>query len=179
MSKVLAGKRVAFLATDGFEQAELTQPWNSIKDAGAVVVLVSPKSGLIQGMSHDVKADEFTVDETVDSVSAEDFDGLVLLGGVVYPETLRVCEAGVSFVRDFFKQHKPVAAICHGPWALIEADVVRGRRVTSWPSWKTDLINAGGEWVDEECVVDQGLVTGRKPDDLDAYCAMVIEVFAV
>lgn len=178
MSKTLDGKRIAFLATDGFEQVELTQPWQSIKDAGAEVVLVSPKSGKIQGMHHDQKADKFKVDETVDSVSAENFDGLVLPGGVANPDSLRVCEDAVSFVRDFFKQHKPVAAVCHGPWMLVEADVVRGRKVTSWPSLKTDLINAGAKWVDEECVVDEGLVTSRKPDDLDAFCAKAIEEFA-
>lgn len=178
MSKILDGKRIAFLATDGFEQVELTQPWDALKKAGAKVVLVSPKSGSIQGMHHDAKADKFDVDETVDSVSAEDFDGLVLPGGVANPDTLRTCQDSVSFVRDFFKQHKPVAAVCHGPWMLIEADVVRGRKVTSWPSLKTDLINAGADWVDQECVVDEGLVTSRKPADLDAFCAKAIEEFA-
>lgn len=174
----LSGKRIAFLATDGFEQVELTQPWNAIKKAGAEVVLVSPKSGSIQGMNHDEKADTFKVDQTIDSASAEDFDGLVLPGGVANPDTLRMCEDSVSFVRDFFKQHKPVAAICHGPWTLIEADVVRDRTVTSWPSLKTDLKNAGAHWVDEACVCDQGLVTSRKPDDLDAFCEKAIEEFA-
>ena len=141
-------------------------------------MLVSPKSGLIQGMNHDEKADQFKVDELVGSVSAEDFDGLVLPGGVANPDSLRMCEDSVSFVRDFFKQHKPVAAICHGPWTLIEADVVRGRKVTSWPSLKTDLINAGAEWVDQACVVDEGLVTSRKPDDLKAFCEKAVEEFA-
>ncbi|WP_372716499.1 type 1 glutamine amidotransferase domain-containing protein [Novipirellula sp.] len=177
-NKKLSGKRIAFLATDGFEQVELTQPWQSIKDAGAEVVLVSPKKGKIQGMNHDEKADTFKVDKAVDSVSAEDFDGLVLPGGVANPDTLRMCEDSVSFVRDFFKQHKPVAAICHGPWTLIEADVVRGRRVTSWPSLKTDLKNAGANWVDEACVCDEGLVTSRNPDDLPAFCDKAIEEFA-
>ncbi|WP_391564905.1 type 1 glutamine amidotransferase domain-containing protein [Allorhodopirellula solitaria] len=178
MSKTLDGKRIAFLATDGFEQVELTQPWDAIKNAGADVVLVSPESGTIQGMNHDEKADKFKVDENAGSVSAENFDGLVLPGGVANPDALRMCDDSVSFVRDFFKQHKPVAAICHGPWTLIEADVVRGRKVTSWPSLKTDLTNAGAEWVDQECVVDEGLVTSRKPDDLDAFCAKAIEEFA-
>lgn len=178
MAKKLDGLRIAFLATDGFEQVELTQPWKAVKQAGATVVLVSPKSGQIQGMNHDKKADQFDVDETVDAVSAESFDGLVLPGGVANPDSLRMCEDSVSFVRDFFKLQKPVAAICHGPWMLVEADVVRDRRVTSWPSLKTDLVNAGATWVDEECVVDQGLVTSRKPDDLDAFCAKAIEEFA-
>ncbi|MDV6029268.1 MAG: type 1 glutamine amidotransferase [Phycisphaera sp. RhM] len=174
----LKQKRIAFLATDGFEQVELTKPWEALKNAGAEVVLVSPKSGEIQGVNHDEKADTFQVDQSVHSASAEQFDGLVLPGGVFNPDALRVCEASVSFVRDFFKQHKPVAAICHGPWTLIEADVVRGRKVTSWPSLKTDLINAGAEWVDEECVCDQGLVTSRNPDDLPAFCDKAIEEFA-
>ncbi|EGF27391.1 intracellular protease, PfpI family protein [Rhodopirellula baltica WH47] len=176
--QTLNKKRIAFLATDGFEQVELTKPWEAIQAAGAEVVLVSPKDGKIQGMNHDEKADQFTVDQNVANVSAEDFDGLVLPGGVANPDTLRTCETSVSFIRDFFKQHKPVAAICHGPWTLIEADVVRGRRVTSWPSLKTDLKNAGAEWVDEECVCDEGLVTSRNPDDLPAFCDKAIEEFA-
>ncbi len=174
----LLGKRIAFLATDGFEQVELTKPWEFIRAAGAEVVLVSPKAGRIQGMNHDEKADTFEVDMNVNDASAEDFDGLVLPGGVSNPDALRTNEDAVNFVRDFFKQHKPVAAICHGPWTLIEADVVRGRRVTSWPSLKTDLQNAGAEWVDQECVCDQGLVTSRNPDDLPAFCNKAIEEFA-
>jgi protease I len=177
-SPILTNKRIAFLATDGFEQSELTQPWDAIKQAGAEVVLVSPKDGKIQGMHHDEKGDTFPVDDNVSAVSAEDFDGLVLPGGVANPDSLRTCEDSVSFIRDFFKQNKPVAAICHGPWTLIEADVVRGRRVTSWPSLKTDLINAGAEWVDKECVCDEGLVTSRNPDDLPAFCKKAIEEFA-
>ncbi len=177
-AKQLTGKRIAFLATDGFEQIELTRPWEAVKNAGGEAVLVSPKKGSIQGMNHDEKADTFQVDEEVGSVSAESFDGLVLPGGVANPDSLRMCEDAVSFVRDFFKQHKPVAAICHGPWTLIEADVVRDRQVTSWPSLKTDLQNAGATWVDEACVCDEGLVTSRKPDDLDAFCAKAIEEFA-
>ena len=131
MSNKLSGKKIAFLATDGFEQVEPTQPWNAIEDAGAEVVLVSLKSGKIQGFNHDEKADQFTVDRTVEDVSASEFNGLVLPGGVFNPDALRVNKKAVSFVRDFFTQHKPVAAICHGPWTLIEADVVRGRKVTS------------------------------------------------
>lgn len=176
--KQLSGKTIAFLATDGFEQVELTQPWEAIKDAGANVELISPKTGTVQGMNHDKKADKFTVDKTIDSVNAENYDGLVLPGGVANPDALRMNDTCVDFVRDFFKQGKPVAAICHGPWTLIEADVVRDRKVTSWPSLKTDLTNAGANWVDEECVCDQGLVTSRNPDDLPAFCQKAIEEFA-
>ena len=178
MNAALQGKRIAFLATDGFEQVELTKPWEAIKAAGAEIVLVSPKEGNIQGMNHDEKADKFDVDLSVDQASAEDFDGLVLPGGVANPDSLRICETSVSFIRDFFKQHKPVAAICHGPWTLIEAGVVEGRRITSWPSLKTDLKNAGANWVDEACVCDEGLVTSRNPDDLPAFCEKAIEEFA-
>jgi protease I len=174
----ITGKRIAFLATDGVEQVELTEPWMAVKDAGGRPELISIKSGKIQGMNHDEKADTFKVDKQVGSVSAEDYDGLVLPGGVANPDTLRLNEDAVDFVRDFFKQGKPVAAICHGPWMLVEADVVGGRIVTSWPSLKTDIRNAGGNWVDEQVVVDNGLVTSRKPDDLKAFCAKAIEEFA-
>lgn len=176
-NKKLDGKRIAFLATDGFEQVELTKPWEAVKDAGGQPVLVSPKDGDIQGVNHDEKADKFSVDQSISDASAEDYDALVLPGGVFNPDSLRTNEDCVNFVRDFFKQHKPVAAVCHGPWTLIEADVVRGRKVTSWPSLKTDLINAGANWVDEECVCDQGLVTSRNPDDLPAFCSKAVEEF--
>lgn len=174
----LEGKKIAFLATDGVEQVELTEPWSALRDAGAEVELISLKSGKIQGVNHDEKADQHDVDKTVSEVSARDYDGLVLPGGVFNPDALRVEDNAVRFVSDFFEQHKPVAAICHGPWLLVEADVVRGRRVTSWPSVRTDLENAGAHWVDEECVCDEGLVTSRKPDDLAAFCAKAIEEFA-
>lgn len=174
----LQGKSIAFLATDGVEQVELTQPWEEIKAAGAKVTLVSLKAGQIQGVHHDKPGDKFDVDAVIDDVSAEKFDGLVLPGGVFNPDALRVNETAVDFVRDFFKQHKPVAAICHGPWMLVEADVVEDRKVTSWPSVKTDLKNAGAEWVDQQCVCDEGLVTSRNPDDLPAFCSKAIEEFA-
>ena len=174
----LNGKTIAFLATNGFEQVELTEPWEKIKQAGATVKLISLEKGKIQGMNHSEKGDQFDVDETVGNVSAENYDGLVLPGGVLNPDTLRMNDTAVDFIRDFFKQHKPVAAICHGPWTLIEADVVRDRTVTSWPSLKTDLKNAGANWVDEECVCDEGLVTSRNPDDLPAFCDKAIEEFA-
>lgn len=174
----LIHKKVAFLVTDGFEQVELTQPWSAVKDAGADVHLVSINSGKVQGVHHEKQGDQFDVDKVVGEVDASQYDALVLPGGVFNPDALRVNVDAVNFVRDFFKQHKPVAAICHGPWTLIEAGVVEGRKLTSWPSLKTDLINAGANWVDEECVCDQGLVTSRNPDDLPAFCAKVIEEIA-
>jgi len=177
-SKILKGSTIAFLVTDGFEQVELTEPWVAIKNAGAVVHLVSIKSGKVQGVHHDEKGDQFTVDKVVRDVSATDYDALVLPGGVFNPDALRVNGEAVAFVSDFFKQHKPVASICHGPWMLIEAGVVAGRRLTSWPSLKTDLTNAGAIWSDEECVCDQGLVTSRSPDDLPAFCKKTIEEIA-
>jgi len=176
--KQLNGKRIAFLATNGFEQIELTEPWEHIKAAGATVELISPTAGSIQGMHHDQLGDKFPVDKTIDEVDAADYDGLVLPGGVANPDTLRMNQECVSFVRDFFKSAKPVAAICHGPWMLIEADVVHDRLVTSWPSLKTDLINAGARWIDKAVVCDQGLVTSRNPDDLPAFCDKAIEEFA-
>src|SRR3954471_9240429 len=178
VNQFISGKRIAFLATCGVEQVELTEPWKAVKDAGATPELISLKSGEIQGYNHDKKADTFDVDKVVADISAEDYDGLVLPGGVANPDTLRTCDEAVDFVRDFFKQQKPVAAICHGPWMLVEADVVEGRTLTSYPSIKTDIKNAGGNWVDKEVVVDNGLVTSRKPDDLKAFCAKAVEEFA-
>lgn len=174
----LTGKKIAFLATDGVEQIELTEPWRAVQATGATVELISLKRGFIQGMHHDKPGDGFEVDRTVDAVKAEEYDGLVLPGGVANPDTLRMDAKAVSFVRDFFRQGKPVAAICHGPWILAEADVLQDRVVTSWPSIKTDLVNAGAIWVDEEVHCDKGLVTSRKPDDLDAFCRKAIEEFA-
>lgn len=172
---VLTGKTVAILATDGFEQVELTEPMEKVKEAGAQVHIVSLASGEIQGMNHADKGDKFPVDKTVDEVSAADYNGLILPGGVQNPDTLRTNDKAVQFVRDFFVQHKPVSAICHGPWLLAEADVLKGRTITSFASIKTDLINAGANWVDQEVVVDQGLTTSRDPDDLEAFCKKVVE----
>lgn len=177
MRQNLEGKKIAFLATDGFEQVELTRPWEEINRAGAEVELVSLESVDIQGMNHDEKADTFTVDKIIDEVSASDYSGLVLPGGVKNPDALRLNKRAVQFVKEFFEQKKPVAAICHGPWMLVEAGVLEGRTVTSWPSLKTDIENAGGTWVDKDVYVDNGLVTSRKPDDLEAFCAKAIEEF--
>jgi len=178
MANELVGKRIAILATDGVEQVELTEPRKALEAAGADVDLISIHDGEIQGMNHMEKGDRFKVDGLVADADVSDYDGLVLPGGVVNPDRLRTDPDAVRFVREFFASEKPVAAICHGPWMLVEADVVRGRRLTSWPSLKTDIRNAGGEWVDAEVVVDQGLVTSRKPDDLPAFCAKVVEEFA-
>lgn len=177
MADKLQGKRVAFLATDMVEQVELTEPWQAVKGEGAAVELVSLEEGEIQGFNHYDKADTFRVDRTVEEARADDYDALVIPGGVGNPDTMRADENAVQFVRDFFEQGKPVGVICHGPWMLVEAGVVRDRKVTSWPSLETDIRNAGGNWVDEEVVVDQGLVTSRKPDDLPAFNKKIIEEF--
>jgi protease I len=173
----LQGKRVAFLATDMVEQVELTEPWKAVKDAGGTPELVSLKEGEIQGFDHYEKADTFKVDRTVEDARAEDYDALVIPGGVGNPDTMRTDENAVQLVRDFFEQGKPVGVICHGPWMLVEAGVVRGRKVTSWPSLQTDIRNAGGDWVDQEVVVDDGLVTSRRPDDLPAFNEKIVEEF--
>jgi protease I len=174
----LAGKKVAILATDGFEQSELTEPRRRLLEAGATAHVVAPHAGSIQGMQHHEKGEQVTVDRTLDAAQLEGYDALVLPGGVANPDELRMNESAVRFVRGFFDAGKPVAAICHGPWTLIEADAVRGRTVTSWPSLKTDLKNAGAQWVDREVVVDKGLVTSRKPQDLDAFSNKMIEEIA-
>jgi protease I len=174
----LQGKRVAFLATDMVEQVELTEPWNAVEAEGATPELVSLEEGEIQGFNHYDKADTFRVDRTVEEARADDYDALVIPGGVGNPDTLRMNENAVEFTRRFFEQGKPVGVICHGPWMLVESGVVRDRTVTSWPSLRTDIRNAGGNWVDQEVVVEDGLVTSRKPDDLPAFNAKIIEEFA-
>jgi len=178
MANELKGKRVAIVATDMVEQVELVKPRKALDEAGARTDLISIEPGEIQGFNHYDKADKFPVDRTIEEASADEYDGLLLPGGVGNPDTLRMDENVVSFVRDFFEQGKPVAAICHGPWTIVDAGVVRGRTLTSWPSLQTDIGNAGGKWVDEEVVVDQGLVTSRKPDDIPAFNAKMIEELA-
>lgn len=178
MPDQLKGRKVAFLATDGVEQVELTAPWNAVKQAGADVVLVSEKPGEIQAVNHDEKGERFPVDVLVSNVTARDFDALVLPGGVKNPDKLRTNDDAVKFVRDFMELDKPVAAICHGPWLLVEADAVRGRTITSWPSLETDVRNAGGAWVDKQVQLDQKLLTSRKPDDLPAFCAKLVELLS-
>jgi deglycase len=174
----LSGKRVAILATDGVEQAELIEPRKALDAAGANTKVVSPKSGSIKGWNHTDWGDPIKVDVTLDKTSPNDYDALLLPGGVMNPDHLRTNENAVNFVRAFFEAGKPVAAICHGPWLLVEADVVRGRNVTSWPSLQTDLRNSGAKWTDSQVVTDHGLVTSRKPDDIPAFNRKMIEEFA-
>ena len=178
MSNKLENRTVAILATDGVEQVELTEPRKAVEEAGATVRLLSIKEGEIQGMNHDKPGDKLKVDGLVADASVEEYDALILPGGVQNPDTLRMDEKAVAFVRDFARSGKPIGVICHGPWVMIEADVVRGRRMTSWPSVRTDLRNAGAEVVDEEVVTDKGLVSSRKPDDLPAFCRKIVEEFA-
>ena len=174
----LAGKKVAILAADMFERVELEQPRKALEKAGATVEVISIHDGEIRGFDHFDPANKIKVDKTVEEVSADDYDALLVPGGVGNPDQLRGDENMVSFVRDFFEQGKPVAAICHAPWVLVEAGVVRDRKLTSWPTLQTDIRNAGGTWVDEQVVVDQGLVTSRKPDDIPAFNDKMIEEFA-
>jgi protease I len=174
----LKNKRVAILVGDGFEQVEMTEPRKALQDAGAKTELVSPAKQEVQGWNHQEKAGKFPVDVELDAARPEKYDALLLPGGVMNPDQLRTNPKAVEFVKSFFREGKPVAAICHGPWMLVEADVVRGRAVTSWPSVKTDLRNAGAKWLDMEVVTDHGLVTSRKPDDIPAFNRKMIEVFA-
>jgi len=177
MAEKLSGKKVAILATDGFEQVELTKPRAALDEAGAKTTVVSIKPGKIQGMNHADKGDTVAVDRTLDEAKPEDFDALMIPGGLMNPDTLRSSEEALEFVRHFFREGKPVAAICHAPWVLIDASVIRGRTVTSWPAIKTDIRNAGAHWVDKEVVVDNGLVTSRRPDDIPAFNKKMIEEF--
>ena len=174
----MKGLRVAILVADGFEQQELTDPRRALDEAGAVTQIVSPAEGKVEGWNHFDKADKFPVDVPLTGANAEEFDALLLPGGVANPDQLRMNQDALQFVRSFFDAGKPVAVICHGPWTLIDAGVVEGREMTSWPSVKHDLINAGAKWVDEEVVVDNGLVSSRKPDDIPAFNRKMIEEFA-
>jgi protease I len=179
MAESIDGKRIAFLvANEGVEQIELTRPWEAISEAGGETVLIAPEAGDVQAFNHLDKGDTFQATVAVADASTDEYDALVLPGGVANPDQLRTVDAAVAFARRFFEHGKPVAAICHAPWTLVEADVVRGRTLTSWPSLQTDIRNAGGRWVDEEVHVDSGLVTSRKPDDLEAFCAKTIEEIA-
>jgi protease I len=175
----LSGKRIAFLvAQEGVEEIELTDPWEAVERAGGTPELIAPESGEVQAFNHLDKGSTFPVDETLADARAREYDGVVLPGGVANPDQLRTEERAVGFLQDLFAEGKPAGVICHGPWTLVEADLVRGRKLTSWPSLQTDIRNAGGEWVDEEVVTDQGLVSSRKPDDLPAFCAKIVEEFA-
>jgi deglycase len=178
MARQLQGKRIAFLATEGVEQVELEQPLGAVREAGAQADLIDLEAGELQAFNHLDKGDRFPVDRTVREARADDYDGLVLPGGVANPDRLRTDPDAVRFVREFVQSGKPIGVICHGPWTLVEADVLKGRTITSWPSLRTDIRNAGGTWVDEQVHVDQGIVSSRKPDDLPAFCAKVVEEMA-
>jgi protease I len=183
MADELQGMRIAFMvANEGIEQVELTTPWDAVARAGGTPELIAPKPGEAQAMNHLDKADKFPVDRTTEEVRPDEYDGIMLPGGVANPDQLRMDEAAVRFIRQFFEAGKPVAAICHAPWSLVEADVVRNRTLTSWPSLQTDIRNAGGNWVDAEVQVCSSgpnvVVTSRKPDDLPAFCQQMIQVFS-
>jgi protease I len=178
MGSELNGKKIAFLvANEGVEEVELTEPWKAVKEAGGEPLLIAPEKGEVQSFNHLDKSATYPVDETLADADPDAFDGVVLPGGVANPDELRQEQSALDFLRSIFADGKPVGVICHGPWTLVEADLVRGRRITSWPSLKTDITNAGGNWVDEEVVVDQGLVSSRKPDDLPAFNAKIVEEF--
>ncbi|MHB8531594.1 MAG: type 1 glutamine amidotransferase domain-containing protein [Solirubrobacteraceae bacterium] len=179
MAEQLNGKKIAFLvAMEGIEEVELTSPWEAVERAGGTPELLAPESGEVQAFQHLDKGKRYPVDKPLGEADPSAYDGLVLPGGVANPDQLRTDERAVRFVQEIFKAGKPVGVICHGPWTLVEADLVRGRKLTSWPSLQTDIRNAGGEWVDEEVVVDEGLVSSRKPDDLEAFNAKIVEEFA-
>ncbi len=179
MAQDLKGKRVAILATDGVEQSELQEPYKALKQAGATVDVVSPKSGEIQSMVFDEKfAERIKVDKTLDEARPEDYDAIHLPGGVANPDRLRIIDKAVAFARHFWEAQKPIAVICHGPWTLIEAGVVKGLKITSWRSLRTDLKNAGANWVDEQLVLDRGVISSRSPKDLPACCPKIVEEFS-
>jgi len=178
MSSELHGKKIAFLvAQEGIEEVELTEPWKAVEQAGGTPVLIAPEAGTVQTFNHLDKSATYDVNVTLADARAGDYDGVVLPGGVANPDALRTEERAIAFLQETFKAGTPVGVICHGPWTLVEADLVRGRTLTSWPSLRTDIRNAGGDWVDEEVVCDQGLVSSRNPDDLPAFCAKIVEEF--
>ena len=177
MPQTLTGRKIAILVADGFDQVELTEPRNALDQEGAQTALISPSPGKVKGWNHRQWGDEFGVDVPLERADPDTYDALLLPGGVMSPDRLRTNPKAVAFVRSFFEAGKPIASICHGPWMLVEANVVRDRTVTSWPSLQTDIRNAGGRWVDQEVLVDQGLVTSRKPDDIPAFNAKMIEEF--
>lgn len=178
-STQLEGKTIAFLtAQEGVEEVELTEPWKAVQEAGGTPKLIAPERGEVQAFNHLDKSSTYPVEEALEDADPDSYDALVLPGGVANPDQLRTNERAIQFVQKIFSAGKPVGVICHGPWTLVEADLVRDRKLTSWPSLQTDIRNAGGEWVDEEVVVDQGLVSSRKPDDLPAFCAKIVEEFA-
>jgi protease I len=179
MADELNGKRIAFLvAQEGVEEVELTEPWKAVEQAGGTPELIAPESGRVQTFQHLDKSKTYPVDKTLEQAEPGDYDGVVLPGGVANPDQLRTEPRAIEFLQEFFAAGKPVGVICHGPWTLVEADLVDGRTLTSWPSLQTDIRNAGGNWVDEQVVVDEGLVSSRKPDDLPAFCAKIVEEFA-
>jgi protease I len=179
MASELEGMKIAFLvANEGVEQVELTEPWEAVEKAGGEPVLIAPEAGEVQAFNHLDKGSTFPVQKTLEQAQPGDYAGVVLPGGVANPDKLRTEPRAIEFLQQFFSSGKPVGVICHGPWTLVEADLVRGRRITSWPSLHTDIRNAGGDWVDEEVVVDEGLVSSRNPDDLPAFCAKIVEEFA-
>jgi protease I len=180
MADELRGKKIAFLtANEGVEQVELTEPWKAVEESGGEPVLLAPEAGTVQAFNHLDKADTFEATIAVGDAQGDDYDALMLPGGVANPDQLRTVPEAVEFVRGFVDAGKPVAVICHGPWTLVEADAVRGRRLTSWPSLQTDIRNAGGVWVDQEVVVDERIISSRKPDDLPAFCRTMVEEFRV
>ena len=178
MEKKLKGIKIAILVADGFEQVEMTEPRKALDQAGAQTVLISPMKGKVKAFKHKVWGDEFPVDKELSQASPSEFDAILLPGGVMNPDTLRMIPAAVEFVKHFVKSHKPIAAICHGPWLLINAEAVKGKTMTSWPSIKIDLMNAGAHWVDKEVVTDDNMITSRKPEDIPAFNKAIIEAFS-
>jgi protease I len=178
MDKNLKGIKVAILVADGFEQVEMTEPKKALDQAGATTKIISPSKGKVKGWKSKNWGDEFPVDTDLNQAKAEEFDALLLPGGVINPDTLRIIPEAIAFIKNFVKSHKPIAAICHGPWTLINAEAVKGKTVTSWASIKTDLINAGAKWVDKEVAIDDNIVTSRKPEDIPAFNKAMIELFS-